>query len=116
MYRYCDKSGNVFELHEEERRLVFAMGNGGNQASGAASAQAKHVKPLDAQEFMQLVSAFSVAIDNKVFHRELRNSCSGMIITWENGQQRRYILSDQSQEMKALEMALYSCIHLPNAS
>jgi hypothetical protein len=103
MYRYSDKNGNVFELHEEERRLVFAL------------AQAKQEKPLSAQEYMQLISAFSVAIDNKVFHRELRKPGSGMISTWENGQQRRYILSDQSQEMKALEMALYNCIQLPNA-
>jgi hypothetical protein len=109
MYQYSDKKGNVFELHEEDRRLVFAAKNG-SAPKGRMDVQAHKEKPLTAQEYMQIVSAFSVAIDNKVIHRELSNNCSGMISMWENGHQRRYILSEQSEELKALETTLYSCI------
>lgn len=111
MYRYSDKTGNVFELLDEGPSLFFS--NRGSQPGNGDSATA-HVeleKPLTEQLYMELVSAFSAAIDNKVYHRELCNNCSGTILTEEDGQQRRYILSHQSPEMQALEAVLYGAIH-----
>lgn len=114
MFRYCDKRGNVFELLEEGPRLVFVAPQTTNEgdlpASSNASATGPLEKSLDSLTYMHLVSAFSAAIDNKVYHRELCNKCSGIITTLENGQQRRYILSDLSAERVALEDALYLCL------
>ena len=109
MYRYSDKIGNVFELLDEEPRLLFSN-NGKSSLGATATAPQQLEKALSDQEYMHLVSAFNAAIDNKVFHRELCNNCSGTILTEENGQQKRYILSASSPDMPALEAALLACI------
>lgn len=114
MYRYNDPDGNVFELREEGPVLLCAaLGDHGIQdVSVSASSSKKELVEtrLDFAAYMRLVSAFTAAIDNKVFHRELCNPCSGVIFTWEDGQQRRYILSENSPERRDLEATLYDCL------
>ena len=108
MYRYSDKTGNVFTLLDEEPRLLFSSPQ---QARGESATALQPLQTaLSAEQFMELVSAFEAAIDNKVFHRELCNNCSGTILTEENGQQRRYILSALSPDRPVLEAALLACL------
>lgn len=105
MYRYADGNGNVFVLQsEDESRLCLEA------AAANGPATAKTETQLSQTEYMRLISAFSLAIDNQVCHCELRNKNNGMIIALEDGQQRRYILSQDSRERLELEGLLCDCI------
>ena len=111
MYRYRDVNGNNFVLLEDDTpRLRFEPAFVSKQISAQATATNDQYFLLDSQAYMTLITAFEAAIDNKVFHRELCNHCTGMIVTEENGQLRRYILSPNCEERRALESALQLCI------
>jgi hypothetical protein len=109
MFQYADQHGNVFVLDTEDAsKLCFMAAT--PLGSPCANASALE-QVLTLQEYMGLISAFSLAIDNKICHCELRSKHSGMIIALEDGQQRRYILSPGSKERLELEGLLCGCLH-----
>lgn len=108
MFRYVDGKGNEFVLQPEgERRLRYRPC--ADTVRGAEAAAVLDL-PLSGPEYMRLVSAFAMAIDNKLGHCELCNTQTSTILTMEDGRQRRYFLSPSSTERAALEGLLSQCL------
>ena len=101
MYRYADAHGNVFVLQSEDAAcLIFeAVQSNGAQAMATQSLE-RQLTPCD---YMRLLSAFALAIDNHLCQCELRKSSTSMIIALQEGQQRRYFLAQGSRERVELE-------------
>ncbi len=106
MFRYTDQYGNVFVLENEDALTLCLQGAvvAGPQA-GATAALERRLNP---QEYMDLISAFSLAIDNRLCQCELRSKGNGMITATENGLQRRYILASDCKELLELEGLLWA--------
>ena len=81
---------------------------GASSAGPQAQAEMPQGRSLNPHEFMGLISAFSLAIDNKLCQCELRGKGNGMITATENGLQRRYILASDCKELLELEGLLWA--------
>ncbi len=110
MYRYADGKGNVFVLQSEDESRLCLEAAAPSASMGAGSSKTETA--LSQTQYMRLMSAFSLAIDNQVCHCQLRNKDNGMIIALQDGQQRRYILAQDSQERLELEGLLCDCMQL----
>lgn len=105
MYQYIDCHGNTYSLLSESQRLRY-VSRELIPAGAATPAMPVQESALTDEQYMQLVSAFVAAIDNRLQQLELCNKCSGTVLATVDGQQRRYILSGQSSEMQDLEALL----------
>jgi hypothetical protein len=100
MYRYADAQGNVYVLQSEDAgKLCFEAA----QPSGPTANKAALERSLTTCDYMRLMSAFALAIDNRLCQCELRKPSTSMIIALEDGLQRRYILIHESLERRELE-------------
>lgn len=104
MYQYIDCHGNAYQLSPDGHRLRYVTAEA--EPAGATATQSARDQVLSDERYMQIVSAFVAAIDNRLQQLELCNKCSGTILATVDGQQRRYILSGQSSEMQELEAVL----------
>jgi hypothetical protein len=104
MYRYADRNGNVFVLQAEEDAILCY--ESALLAGAQAIASQRFQKPLTACDYMRLLSAFSLAIDNRIAHCELRNADTSIITATQDGQQRRFMLAPCSPERAELEQLL----------
>ena len=107
MFQYTDGNGNVFVLENEDTLSLCLLGTAAKGPQAGATMPMERM--LNPEEYMDLISAFSLAIDNKLCQCELRSKGNGMITATENGLQRRYILASDCKELLELEGLLWTC-------
>jgi hypothetical protein len=108
MLNYVDGKGNSFELEVNGvAKLRLREGRVLAANDGTSAQEMTKAKVLEHTEYMRLSVAFQMAIENRLHHRELAASGTGMITRLEDGQQRRYILCPNCQERESLENALW---------
>jgi hypothetical protein len=108
MYQYVDGNGRLYVLETGNELKLLCTSAPASKT--AASRIDRQEKILSQQEYMRIVLAFCLAIDNKICQCELGNAHTGMIIALEEEQQRRYFLSPDTAERRELEGLLHACL------